>query len=235
MKYIFKILAPILFTIKGFAQVPQTYSVTIAPGSGTTHDVKGGLKVSGVTESSSVKVAGLATGNPYSAQPIYANDQGFLVTGYKVGYLSVPSAAFRKNFDVNSNGEYSAIGSDLFFYDGFQLLSFTPSNNRELFAPLYFPHKSKLSSIKILFSVSGSPRALIGDLIQASLNDYTGSSIFNFTTPTSENNSAISVEFPINLLEIDNQNFTYTLKLRCSTGDWTLLSIRGVSIEYRDF
>jgi hypothetical protein len=231
------ILIFLFLTINCLAQTPQPKSVTIDPNGTNIQDVKGNLKVSGITESNSVKVNGLATGNPYEARTVYANNEGFLVTGYKVGYFSIPPVAFKLNYYIQSDGQPSGLGVDLMIYDGGNVSSFYPSSNKELVAPLYFPHKSKLASLKIAFySYLNTPNSLIGEIIEASLSEaLSQSTIFNFTTPTSYNLSWVTVEFPINLLEIDNQNKVYTLKLKNSSNNWSFVNIRGVSIEYRDF
>ena len=237
MKKFSFILIFLILTANCIAQIPQPKSVTIEPNGTNIQDIKGNIKVSGIIESIHVKVNGIATGDPYSARPVYANDQGFLVTGYKVGYVSIPPVAFRLDWDVQSEGQASGLGIDIVSYDADRITSVYPSSNKTLLAPLYFPHKSKLASIKITFySYPIEPNSLIGDIVQVSLNEATDlATIFSFTTPTSSNSSLIVAEFPINLLEIDNQHYVYSLKLRNSSNDWSFLSIRGVSIEYRDF
>ncbi|RYU94788.1 hypothetical protein [Emticicia agri] len=237
MKNIWFIFGFCLLSAQIFAQIPQPKSVTIDPNGTHIQDVQGNLKVQGITESHTVRASGLATGNPFIARPIYANGEGYLVTGYKVGYFSIPPVAFRLDWDVQSEGQASGLGIDIVSYDADRITSISTSSNKTLLAPLYFPHRSKLASIKITFySYPIEPNSLIGDIVQAPLNEGSGlSTIFSFTTPTSSNSSLIVAEFPINLLEIDNQNYVYSLKLRNSANTWTFLSIRGVSIEYRDF
>lgn len=227
----------LLLSFEALAQIPQPKSVTIDPNGTNLQDVKGNLKVLGITESIHVKVNGIATGDPYIVRPVYANDQGFLTTGYKVGYFSIPPVAFRLDWDMQTDGQASGLGVYMLNYDADRVTFITPSGNKMLLAPLYFPHRSKLSSLKITFySYPNAPNSLIGEIIQVPLNEATGqSTIFNFTTPASSNLSLIMVEFPINLLEIDNQNYVYSLKLTNSSNDWGFLSVRGVSIEYRDF
>lgn len=226
-----------LLTFHALAQVPQPKSVTIDPNSNEIQDVKGNLKVSGISESNTVRANGLATGNPYIAMPVYANGQGYLVTGYKIGYFSIPPVALRLNYDINTEGQSYSLGPDFALYDGGYLGFVQPSTYRVLLAPLYFPHKSKLSSLQLTFSSNTDvQRALNGLIIQTSINSSSGATnVFSFTTSSSINGSLVIFEVPINLIEIDNQNYTYSLQLSSSSNDWTLVSIKGASIEYRDF
>lgn len=239
MKTIPIILIFLFVIFNTLAQAPhqQPKSVTIDPNAPNLQDVKGNIKVSGITESNSVKVNQLATGNPFVAKPIYADDQGYLITGHKVGYFSIPPVALRLSWDIyNEEGELSA-GPDFVVYDGNYLTFIQPSSYRTLLAPLYIPHKSKLSSLKLaFFSNYHVERLLSGSIIKTSIIESTiGTSIFNFSTPASINGAFITVDIPIDLIEIDTQNYVYTLKLESSTNDWTFVSIKGIIIEYRDF
>lgn len=212
---------------------PPTNSVTITPTTNTT-DVKGNIKASGLVEASSLKAAGLATGNAFVANPVYANAYGDLVTGYKVGYFSIPPAAFRLNLHLYSDATYFYQSDDYVVYTGSYVGFFTGSDDKFLLAPLNFPHKSKLSSLKISF-YSYNAKFIQGAIIRSSFNDSPGeTTIFSFNTPVA-NVTTVVAEFPINLIEIDNQNFVYTLQLKSSTNNWGITSIKGVSIEYHDF
>ncbi|RFS14799.1 hypothetical protein [Emticicia sp. C21] len=78
--------------------------------------------------------------------------------------------------------------------------------------------------------------SITGEIIRAPLDNFNGAtSIFTFNTPASSNSIILSTNIPIDLLEIDNENFSYSLKLTSSTQSWTLIIIGGSSIEYRDF
>lgn len=237
MKTISIILIFLFVIFNTLAQAPhqQPKSVTIDPNAPNLQDVKGNIKVLGITESNSVKVNQLATGNPLVAKPIYADDQGYLITGYRVGYFSIPPVALRLSWDIYGGDLY--VGPDFVVYDGNYLTFIQPSSYRELLAPLYIPHKSKLSSLKLaFFSNSNVERFLNGSIIKTSIIESTiGTSIFNFSTPVSINGAFITVDLPIDLIEIDSQNYVYTLKLESSTDDWTHVSIKGIIIEYRDF
>lgn len=224
-----------LYGLNVYSQTVPLRSVTITPGAANIQDIQGNIKATGVVEGSTLKAAGLATGSYQVVSPIYANAEGLLITGYKLGYFSIPPAAFRRSIDIYiDEGTPSYLGNDLLLYTGGSLLFAAPSSGREMLAPVQVPHKSKLSSLKIIFSSSGS-RYLEGSIIKASVNDFAAeTSIFTFTTPATAN-SPVLAEFTIPLIEIDNQNYVYTLQLKSSTNDWTFLGIRGVSIEYRDF
>lgn len=223
------------FTIQ--AQIPQTKSVTISPLAGNVEEVNGNIRSNGTIQGNSLKAAGLATGDPFKANPVYANVDGTLVTGYKVNYLNVPPVAFRLDIVIQSEGEVSGLGYDLLIYSGGLLGLYQVSTSKNLLAPLSFPHKSKLSALKFTFA-SNDPlksRALTGQIIKASINDFSnGVSIFFFTTPASANGVPITVDLPIDLIEIDSQNYVYTLMLSSNTNDWIFTTIRGVIIEYRD-
>ncbi|GAB3509909.1 hypothetical protein [Emticicia fontis] len=226
-----------IISINCIAQIPQPKSVTIDPGVNNIQDIKGNLKVTGFTESNSVRVNGLSTGNPYIARPVYANNDGFLVTGYVTGYFSIHPSAFKLSYNINSDGASTAYGSDFTYYADHYVIFLEPSTNRELYTPLFFPHKSKLSGIKFLFSNSNTNSVSItGEIIRAPVDNFNGAtSIFTFNTPVSSNSSIVSINIPIDLLEIDNENFSYSLKLSSSTQSWKLIIIGGANIEYRDF
>lgn len=228
------LLALFSICLKSFAQGPlPTNSVTITPTSNTT-DVKGNIKASGSVEASSLKAAGLATGNPFVANPVYANVEGHLVTGYKVGYYSIPPAAFKLNLHLYSDATYYYQSDDYVLYTGSYVGFYTESTGKMLLAPLSFQHKSKLSSLKISF-YSFNAKFIEGAIIRSSFSDSSGeTTIFSFNTPVA-NGTTVITEFPINLIEIDNQNFVYTLQLKSSTNNWVITSIKGVSIEYHDF
>lgn len=212
--------------------IPQGNSVTITPTSNTT-DVKGNIKASGLVEASSLKAAGLASGNPFVANPVYANVDGDLITGYKVGYYSIPPAAFRLNLHLYSDETKFYQSDDFVIYTGSYVGFYTVSSDKFLLAPLNFQHKSKLSSLKITF-YSFNPKFIEGSILRASLSGTQNeTSVFSFNTPVA-NGTTVTAEFPINLLEIDNQNYVYTIQLKSSTNNWVITSIIGVSIEYRD-
>ncbi|RFS14800.1 hypothetical protein [Emticicia sp. C21] len=132
------ILVFIFLSIKCIAQVPQPKSVTIDPNGDNIQDIKGNVKVSGVTESNSVRINGLATGNLFIARPVYANNDGFLVTGYVTGYFSIHPSAFKLSYDINSDRASTAYGSDFTYYGDQYVIFLEPSTNRALYAPLFF-------------------------------------------------------------------------------------------------
>ncbi len=237
MKNLPFILIVCLLSFNIQAQTLQTKSVTISPTAGNVEEVKGNIRATGTIESNTLKAAGLATGDPFKANPVYANVDGTLVTGYKVGYFSIPPVAFRLSTDVQTDGQTYGIGTDYVVYDGSYLGLFLESSGRTLLAPVYVPHKSKLSSIKFTFASNdaSNSRAMTVNIIKASIDNFSnGVSIFSFTTPSSLNSTLVTVELPIDLIEIDNQNYVYTLQLISSTNDWSLTSVRGAVIEYRD-
>ncbi len=51
--------------------------------------------------------------------------------------------------------------------------------------------------------------------------------------PTSANSEITTANIPINLVEIDNENYFYSL-LILAVEDWSLFKLYGTSIEYRD-
>jgi len=156
-----------------------------------------------------------------------------LVTGYKTGFYSISPAAFRLNLHLHSDSTPFYQGDDFVDYTGSYVGFYTESANKFLLAPLNFQHKSKLASLKITF-YSFNPKFIQGSIVRASLSSTQNeATIFSFDTPVA-NGTTVTVEFPINLLEIDNQNYVYTLQLKSSTNNWVLSSIIGVSIEYRD-
>jgi hypothetical protein len=233
MKYYFLLLFLGIYT-KNFCQGYQpTYSVTITPTSNTT-DVKGNIKASGLVEANSLKATSLATGNPFVVNPVYANADGDLITGYKVGYYSIPPAAFKINYDINTDGTVFLLGADFIVYSPSGMFFLHPSTNRIALAPIQVPHKSKLSSIKVSFG-SYYSRYINIKIVKVNINDFSSeTTLFNHDTAASIDNSLVSENIPLNLLEIDNQNFTYSIVIALSNSDWSLFSLRGVSIEYQD-
>jgi hypothetical protein len=229
------LLVALFYTLRVYSQTLPPKAVIIAPGANNIHEVQGNIKASGLVESNSLKAAALATGDYQIVRPVYANAEGSLITGYKTGYLSIPPAAFRRSIDIYMDGGTTTyLGSDMLFYSGSILFFAQPSSNRVILAPVQLPHNSKLNSLKITF-FSPDKRYIEGAIIRASLNGYSSeTSIFTFTTPTT-NNSVVTAEFPIDLIEMDNQNYIYTLQLKSPTNEWFSISIRGVGIEYRDF
>ncbi len=223
------------YVLKTYSQAAPSKAVIISPTANNIQEVQGNIKASGLVEGNSLRSTALATGSYHIVKPIYADADGSLITGYKLGYLSIPPAAFQRSIEIYSDeGAVSYLGDDMLFYTGGSLFFVKPSANRRILAPVQVPHKSKLSSLKITYYSSGN-RYIEGSIIKASLIDYMSETpIFTFTTPAIDN-SPVLVEFPIDLIEIDNQNYVYTLQLKSSTNDWTSLSIRGVSIEYHDF
>jgi hypothetical protein len=232
-KYIFLLILS-LFVLKSYAQVPQTKSVTISPLAGNVEEVKGNIKATGIIESNTLKASGLASGNPYVANPVYANLDGTLVTGYKTGYLSIPSSAFRINYDINTDGNVESLGKDFVFYASTGLFFWFASTNRNILSPLQVPHKSKLSSMKITYN-SNSPRSITVKILKVDMNDFSSETVLlTHTLALSSSYLNISENIPLNLLEIDNQNFAYSILITSSTNDWTFLSLRGICIEYQD-
>lgn len=204
-----------------------TNSVTITPTSNTTN-VKGNIKASGLVEANSLKATSLATGNPFVVNPVYVSADGDLITGYKVGYYSIPPAAFKINYDINTDG------IDFIVYTASGMIFYHPSTNRIVLAPIQVPHRSKLSSIKLTFG-SYYSRFINIKIVKVKINDFSSeTTLFNPDTAASIENSLVSENIPLNLLEIDNENFTYSIVIAVSNNDWTLFNLRGISIEYRD-
>ena len=228
------------FFISGLqAQVPPSYAVTITP-SNNTQDVKGNIKASGLIEGNALKSSGLATGNPFVANPVYANVNGDLITGYKVGYLSIPSSAFvLSNQLYNDENDVEVIpfpsGDDYLINSGAGLIFYSNSNGRILLAPIQIPHASKLTSIKLTFQSLSQAKTLNVSIVRAHIDTATNEeSIFNFTTPASTGLSVIVAQQTIDNLELDNQNYLYTLKITASDNTWPFVVLRGVIIEYHD-
>lgn len=220
------------------AQMPPSYSVTITPNS-TTATVKGNFKASGLVEASSLKAAGLATGNPFVANPVYANANGDLITGYKVGYLGIPAAAFHLSvhaYAYNTENALIPYGNDYLKYDGRNITFINNSPDRVIVAPIQVPHKSKLTSMKISFSTYFDPKSLDVSIIQSNLLNVNDQTILHSLTTavTNTNQLVTEVIFP-NSLEIDNQNYLYTLKIGSTSNNWAGVYFRGVVIEYHDF
>lgn len=208
-----------------------TNSVTITPTSNTT-DVKGNIKANGLIEANSLKSTALATGNPFVANPVYADVSGNLISGYKVGFYSIPPAAFQQSFSVF--GETNAVQPYMVFYSEDLLVPFVLSQYFAMIAPLQVPHKSKLENIKIGFSFgSNTPKSLRVRIRKSSFDDTSSAIIADFNTITSVNYQVVVSNASLNLIEIDNQNYYYSLIILPTT-DWELLNLRGISIEYRD-
>ncbi|RFS13559.1 hypothetical protein [Emticicia sp. C21] len=227
----------IIFSLQ--AQTPPSYALTITPSS-NTQDVKGNIKASGLIEGSALKSSGLATGNPFLAYPVYANATGDLITGYKVGYLSIPSSAFVLNYQLyNDENETDLLpfpaGDDYLIHSAGGLTFYSISNGRILLAPIQVPHKSKLTSIKLTFLTLSQSRTLNISIIRAHIDNTSNEeSIFSFTTPTT-NSPTVVAQQAINNLELDNQNYLYTLKVTSSDNTWPIVIVRGAIIEYHDF
>lgn len=235
MKNYFLILSLAIFA--GFysnAQVPPSYSVTITPNS-TTTDVKGNIKANGLVEANSLKAAGLATGNPFVVNPVYANGEGYLVTGYKVGFHSIPPSAFSLTWYLNTNGETTSYGIDFLLYSAGSVGSLNISLNRQFVTPVQLPHGSKIREIKIgAFSAYNVNRTLKVSLIETDFLTRQATTIHQFTTnDISQTNSSIFTS-SVNLIPIDNQNNLYQIFVESSTQTWDIVSITGIIIEYQD-
>lgn len=229
------VLALFSICLNSFAQgPPPTNSVTITPTSNTT-DVKGNIKASGSVEANSLKAAGLATGNPFVANPVYANVEGHLVTGYRLGYHSIPPSAFRLTYYLNTNGEYSSYGPDFLLYDAGSVGSFAESVNRKFVAPVYLPHGAKIREIKIgALSAYNESRTLKVSLVKTDFLTRQVTTIHEFTTnDISQSNSTVFVS-SFDLVPIDNQTFLYQIFVESSTQTWNIVSLTGIIIEYRD-
>lgn len=226
-----------LFSIclKSFAQGNQpTNSVTITPTS-TTTDVKGNIKASGLVEANGLKAAGLATGNPFVANPVYANAYGDLITGYKVGFHSIAPSAFRFTYDLNTNGEYSAYGGDFLFFDAGSVGSLAESVNRRFVAPIYLPHGAKVREIKIgAYSAYNMSRTLKVSLVKTDFLTRAVTTIHEFTTGDISQTNSTEFVSSVNLVPIDNQNFLYQVFVESSTQTWNIVSLTGIIIEYQD-
>lgn len=235
MKPLFLFLAVFSIFHVANAQTTPSYSVTITPNSNTT-DVKGNIKASGLVEGSSLKATGLATGDPFVANPVYANAYGDLITGYKVGFHSISPSAFRFTYDINTNGQYSVLGEDFLFYEGGSVGSLAESQNRRFVAPVYLPHGAKIREIKIgAFSAYNVSRTLKVSLVKTDFLTRAVTTIHEFTTnDISQSNSTVFVS-TLNLIPIDNQNNLYQIFVESSTQTWDIVSITGIIIEYQDF
>lgn len=226
----------VIFSLQ--AQTPPSYALTITP-SNNTQDVKGNIKASGLVEGSALKSTGLATGNPFLAYPVYANATGDLITGYKVGYLSIPSSAFVLNYQLyNDENEQDFItfpaGDDYIINSGKGLIFYSISSGRMLLAPIQVPHKSRLTSIKMTFLSLTESRTFNISIVRAHIdNTSEEESIFNFTTPIT-NSPTVVAQQAIDNLELDNQNYLYTLKITSSDNIWPVVIVRGAIIEYHD-
>jgi hypothetical protein len=202
---------------------------------GHTADVQGNVNATGQIEGNSLKARGLATGSPFIANPVYANADGYLITGYKVGYYSIPPSAFRIDYDINTNGNISIFGQDLAIYSESGMIYTTDNSHRGIIAGIQVPHKSKLTSLKATYNAA-TDKTITIKIMKANINDFSASTeLFSHTMAVSNNYISVSETIPINLLEIDNQNFTYSIIISSSAIDVSFINLRGISIEYQDF
>lgn len=216
------------------AQTPPSYSITITPQQNAT-DVKGNIKSNGLVEANSLKATGLATGNPFVANPVYANGEGHLVTGYKVGFHSIPPSAFSFTWYLNTNGETSSYGTDFLLYSSGSVGSLTISPNRQFVTPVQLPHGSKIREIKIgAFSAYNVSRTLKVSLIETDFLTRQATTIHQFTTDDISQANASIFTSSVNLISIDNQNKLYQIFVESSTQTWDIVSITGIIIEYQD-
>jgi hypothetical protein len=212
------------------AQTLPTYSVTITPQQNAT-DVKGNIKSNGFVEASGMKVTSLATGNPYLANTVYANIDGTLVTGYKTGFHSIPPSVYRFTIDANNT---TSLGSYVIYYFVSALIPILPDQFIGFLAPFQVPHKSKLVTMKLNFTFGGFTPKSIRILISKTPMNGTGLQyIKDVTTATSDNYQVVTAEIPLDLIEIDNENYFYNIAILPTT-NWELFRLYGTSIEYRD-
>jgi hypothetical protein len=226
------LLAFFSICLKSFAQgPPPTNSVTITPTSNTT-DVKGNIKASGLVEANGLKATGLATGNPYVANPVYANIYGDLVTGYKTGFYSIPPAAFHLNYNVFGNTTF--LSEYFILYLENSMASLVSSQYYGFIAPMQIPHKSKLVAMNLNFAFGGTtPKSIRIRIVQTPLSGSGSQIIKDITTPTSVNQQVTTANIPLDLIEIDNENYTYVISLSVIS-NWDSFVLFGTSIEYRD-
>lgn len=225
-----------LFVLKSYAQVPQTKSVTISPLAGNVEEVKGNIKATGIIESNTLKASGLASGNPYVANPVYANLDGTLVTGYKTGYLSIPPSAFM----LADNMYYSRYDLDngLFHqsYQGtYKEVELSLSSDK-VYAPIQIPHKSKLVSMKLnlhAFTPTSIAIFILGYDID---NTETAPTVISFQYFENQSVGTKIFTYNLNLVELDNSKYLYSLQIfNLSYPNENHFSVRGAIIEYQDF
>ncbi len=187
----------------------------------------------------SLQAAGLATGNPFVANPVYANGDGVLLTGYKLGYYSIPPIAFQPSLDndllnpdryIEYSNAYMAI--NISFLDN--------TSYFYLIAPLQIPHKSKLRALKLDFDSYGlGPDAIRITIskMQIGVGFYAGSeqNIVDFTAPRAPFPEKTKVNIPIDLIEIDNENYTYSILIKSTSSSWYGFRLYGAIITYQDF
>lgn len=235
-KYTFLLILS-LFILKSHAQVPQTKSVTISPLAGNVEEVKGNIKATGIIESNSLKASGLASGNPYVANPVYANLDGTLVTGYKTGYLSIPPSAFMiadnmyyNRYDLD-NGLYHQSYEGTYKDKEVEL----SLSSDKVFAPIQIPHKSKLVSIKLNLHAF-TPTSIAVFVFGYDINNTeTAPIIISFKYFENQSAGTKILNYDLNLAELDNSKYLYSLQiLNVSYPYENHFAVRGAIIEYRD-
>ncbi len=231
MKKLSYLLVFLVFFIKSQAQVPQTKSVTISPTAGNIQEVKGNIKATGIIESNTLKASGLASGNTYIANPVYANSDGTFVTGYKLCYYSIPPIAFH----LNKNNNYVNPLQEI-TYSNYEMFVLYLNSDLYFITPLQIPHKSKLRALKLSFSFAGlfGARSVRIIITKTAINGSSEQNIVDFTTPTSTNFNPVSVNIPISLDEIDNENYSYCISIK-ATSEWNNFYLKSSTIEYQDF
>ncbi len=238
MKKLSNLLVFCLFLIKSQAQTPQTKSVTISPTAGNIQEIKGNIKATGIIESNTLKASGLASGNSYIANPVYANLDGTLVTGYKTEYLSIPSSAFvLEDYVHYSRNDLQNTSIDHESYQvryNAQEVEMTFKADK-IFAPIQIPHKSKLSSMKLNIYTYTPTNVAIFIFAQDINIDSTPMIVYSEYT----SNLAVGrhiLNFNLNLHELDNSQYLYNLQiLNLSYPYQNYFSVRGAIIEYQDF
>jgi hypothetical protein len=216
-----------IFSTKCISQTPQP-PIKLTLGNYKAL-VEGSVDATGKVEGNSLKARGLATGNPFVIYPIYSNSDGDLITGYKEDYLSLPPASFHLSWQLNTNGTTSVAGPDFVIKTATYLEISTVSEFRSLMAPVILPHKHKLANIKYSF------RAYDNKTITVSIIRSDGTVIFSHTSANALNGNTWMYEnTPINLLQIDNSNYAYTLQITTSDNNWEFVRLGSVIIEHRD-
>lgn len=125
-------------------------------------------------------------------------------------------------------------GDDYLIHSGGGLVFYSISNERILLAPIQVPHKSILTSIKLTFLSLTQARTLNISIVRAHIDNISNEeSIFSFTTIPG-NFPTVVAQQAIDNLELDNQNYLYTLKITSSDNTWPLVIVRGAIIEYHD-
>jgi hypothetical protein len=218
----------LVFTFFGIKSIAQTAQAPIKLTLGNYKaTIEGSVDATGKIEGNSLKARGLATGDPFVIYPIYAD--GDLITGYKEDYLSLPPASFKLSIESNTNGETTTLGPDYVFRNSFQLEITSESAGRGLLAPINVPHKHKLANIKYHF------RAYYNKSITVQIVRSDGTVMFNHTSANAINSSTWVFEnAPINLIQIDNSNYSYTLQIVTSDNKWDFFRLGSVIIEHRD-